>query len=446
MSRYKSKIALFIISLFVTFATTELVLRLIVKKTNEPKFFYQIKEYELNEKEYSGTESYKRDYSSEIYKSSNRVELTLFGDSFTNGGNVLWDDTYPYQLFQSLEKRVTVRNMGVCSNTTRQSLDVFKKFLASKEFHPDSKNMAIFMIGAADNFSSDLNKPIAGIELEEINWVNMESLLYKRKIVNFFDSLIFLKVIRLTYGDLISRISNSLYSYNKYDDFIKSMAICDTLQYKGNCIYEVYKSHKTNEVEKDDLKEYLVIKYLSDKRVTNSSGYEILLQDYLTIIKNIPTVISRSDFLMNVLKITQYQNSIPLSEVRNVLLSQLNYIEDNKSRDVVENLLETFEKWQNNQDEMRSQILKTWDEIVRLANSNNVELILMTYPADYKLTNQLIREVAKMYKLRLIDLDASFEKIGNRHLDDWEHSTSEGYKLMAQLISSDLKNEILEVK
>ena len=71
-------------------------------------------ESRTNEEKYN----YNRDITYEIYSKNSSHTIVFIGDSFTNGGNVNFEQSFPYQSFLRFNKKIEVRNMGVCEDTT----------------------------------------------------------------------------------------------------------------------------------------------------------------------------------------------------------------------------------------------------------------------------------------------------------------------------------------
>lgn len=130
----------------------------------------------------------------------NDYEIITIGDSFTNGGNVHWNETYPFQLFTKLDKKIPVSNLGICEDTTKGSYmrleDYYKKNLKNGK-----KTIVIALVGAADMFFD------SGAEFESIykkyvneGYVTTETIPFKvEEDLNFFQKLKTVKVIKFLF-------------------------------------------------------------------------------------------------------------------------------------------------------------------------------------------------------------------------------------------------------
>ena len=83
--------------------------------------------------------------------------------------------------------------------------------------------------------------------------------------------------------------------------------------------------------------------------------------------------------------------------------------------------------------------LETWDRIVKLCRSKGVRMLLQNYPSDYRSANAIIEKVAQKHRLPMVDNHALFEAPAeehgrNRYLEDDDHCTPEGYKMMAKAV------------
>ena len=99
MKNIKFKVTIFVLSLVISIIIAELLLQKIISDVNLPRVYHDVAEFNLYDKEQEGKERYFRDQSQEVYQSNEKTEIISLGDSFTNGGNTFWDNTYPYKLF-----------------------------------------------------------------------------------------------------------------------------------------------------------------------------------------------------------------------------------------------------------------------------------------------------------------------------------------------------------
>ena len=104
-------------------------------------------------------------------------------------------------------------------------------------------------------------------------------------------------------------------------------------------------------------------------------------------------------------------------------------------------MLDALQHWIENRSNLYLEREEMISRIVDLIEKNGDQIILLTYPLPYKMANKSLRKIARTKNLDLVDLESIFsEKMknssGGAHLiDDWEHCTPAGYKVMAEEIS-----------
>ena len=80
-----------------------------------------------------------------------------------------------------------------------------------------------------------------------------------------------------------------------------------------------------------------------------------------------------------------------------------------------------------------------WEEIIQLSREHKFKLYMMNYPSNYVSANSTIRDVAQKNEIPLMDLNSYFDNLikketREKYLEDDDHLTPLGYKLMAQKI------------
>ena len=112
------KITFFCLSLAISIAACEVALNFLLKKYQMPYTYASVPN--THHKGFNEERMRRHEDIYEMYNSlPSNLEIITIGDSFTNGGNVEWEQSYPFRLFEKLDKRFPVSNMGICEDTTK---------------------------------------------------------------------------------------------------------------------------------------------------------------------------------------------------------------------------------------------------------------------------------------------------------------------------------------
>ena len=122
---YGQRVCLILFGVGLSILCFEIVLRLYVYLLNDQKTYTFNKElvHSIVKEQQELSRGYERNDIQEEYSAAQGEKGTIYtiGDSFTNGGNLIYTSSYPYKLYHKLEQTWTVHNMGVCESTSADS-------------------------------------------------------------------------------------------------------------------------------------------------------------------------------------------------------------------------------------------------------------------------------------------------------------------------------------
>lgn len=441
MKNIKFKVSIFVLSLVISIIIAELLLQKIIRDVNLPRVYHDVAEFNLYDKEQEGKERYFRDQSQEVYQSNEKTEVICLGDSFTNGGNTFWDNTYPYKLFLRFNKQVTVRNLGVCSSTTLAVSRRLEEFFNGPEYDSSKKYIISIMIGAADIFSRNL-EIISEIDNSKFQkWHNME--LEQSKKESLLEKIYFFRVLKILSVEIYNRLigaRNSLLSSTKFNQEIQKCAISPTKKFI--CLKELISNNDDFADLKLDLKEHLVMRYLSGDMAVKSSEISKIIFDFLEMVKVHPRYLEKDYFVMDLMGLAKLQDKITIRELGTFILEHskgINPKSELVNGEMVKNAIISIEEFDN------LNVIRDmeWNKIKKIAKKYNAKLIVMNYPVAYKSTNDYLATMSKKNNLTFLDTERIFTERNNTKeplLDDWEHCSPKGYDLIAELLFNQLES------
>lgn len=434
MKKYKSKILISIISFSIAVFCVEFYVRSKINNLNFPKVYSQYSEYKLNENEYSGRTEYIRDYSLEHYKGNNDLEVILIGDSFTNGGNVVWDDSYPYKLYQKLGREVSVRNFGVCSSTTKMARQRVEDFFQSNEYDKNKKYIFGVLVGAGDFLSTNLETPIVGINGDKLRHVEME----EGVLGSIFNNLYFFKMTVFVFKEAFDFLYNKSLSFSQHYKYLNSIDECSL---DSQCIIDKLKKiqGEINNQEFEFLL-YLSGKFLVRNKSFGSQAMAEVLNLNLTLMKSFPALMNRDDFVMSTLSLARVQSKIPMSEIL-ISLRESNNFSDSESQKKNNELFKAAESWTFTENQIIQNANDQLKRLIKTVRSNGADVFLINYPIDYKSINENIKQVSSEEDITLIDINNLFDEKAIGLIDDWEHCTAEGNDIIANEVSKYLNSK-----
>lgn len=437
MKNIKFKLLLLLISTSLSVLCVEVYVRSRINTLNAPALFSQYKEYKLNEAEYAGREEYIRDYSLEHFSGEGEFELLFLGDSFTNGGNVEWESSYPFQLFKRLENRVSVRNLGVCSSTTFGASQRLREFINSQEYNKNKKYILGVMVGSADFLANEKEIPIVEIDKEKIKNVNMNNI----KTKSFFTRSYFLRMLAFIYNEFETFFHEKKLTFSGHYKFLKKFDEC-SVDETYRCEIEILKNAK-KETKKD---EFELLLYLSQKKLSKKNSHGSLeiakmLNLNIMLIETFPELMERDDLVMSTLSLIRLQSKFSTQDVIERLRKQnqkASLVSMNKNNE----LFLAASKWVKDEEKILSNSKKALLEIINIAKENKIKIFLMNYPLSYNDVNLNISSTSLETSTPMLNINSAFSKLSDKVLiDDWEHCTPEGYEVIATEIQKLLMSD-----
>lgn len=453
------KVSLFLFSIVAAFTFSEITLRLISYPYETTRVFHPA-HGDLD-----------RVY--ELYEAINEdVEIVAIGDSFTNGGGGSWTQSYPYQLYQRLDERYTVINKGVCEDTTRGAYNRLKEYFDNRDKNKSIQSLVLVLIGVADTFYErgyhDAEKISQGLQGQEDDDYYLETVVKANRGESFLENLRTPRLFMFAYKEVKLRLRKLFEIFEKRPRHLQHGYSSDKVgecfnkdgANKELCLSSLFESmkkdlylpnpYKTRSVYRFELASF----FLVDQIVHFNNKKSLLpeqeiVKDLLHLMEELPRTLAFPNLVFNVVKYGLLQSQFQIGKD---ILPQINksYSRDREFIDFIKDEYYPHELVIG--DELNKQlgnISQTLEEVhslravylnnmVDLAEENNSKIIFLTYPLEYHWINELKKEIAEKRSIPVVDLENIFkEKIEKEDIskvdliNDWQHCTAEGYKLMA---------------
>jgi hypothetical protein len=388
--------------------------------------------------------------------------ILAVGDSFTNGGNVSWRHSYPYRLFETIARRATVKNMGICEDTTKGS---YIRLADHFEKNPDRASLVVLLVGAADQFFDYAPRfeamylqavKEAGIPQETLAPTNgpvvkideRTGLLGSLKLVKMTSYL--LERGRESYADARTRSALSK-AHSSFD--LGPFRLClneEAPDLRQSCLKESFSEIAgllSEKFDRDLFKEMTLSITRSESRRPQPKNDRIV-EDLLQMIRSLPRSLAVQEVIFNTVTYASLQSRLDMEKdviavIREHYASEKSFIDQ---RDLPEmehpaTFIRLLENWSQQYEKVRLLQEEYLVKITDLVKAHRSELVLVTYPLPYQRVNEIIRKVAREKNVALVDLEVVFqERIANGAdlIGDWEHCTEEGYELMAQTLKTEV--------
>ena len=438
---YIQRFYLALFGIVLSIFTFEIVLRVYVYVLNDQKTYTFNKElvYSMAKEKDEVLSGYKRNDTQEQYSPSRQAQGNIYaiGDSFTNGGNLIYSNSYPYKLFKKLDESWNVHNMGVCESTSIDTLGLVNQLLSTP-----IENHSIFLIltGATDIFAghspdrSTMANPLLKIQQRKVVHPNSQE-----SSLSYFKTYLLLKEL---YEQFQATQSNKFIKYDlkavqKLNHIAESAAFkkCSVRYSSGHCLGTMIDKEFAQ-----DAQDYILASYLKLDFAMTSRDYSKRIRSLLDFVKLHGDVLedfswvdisATLSFLSS--KQSQYALQSILSELESIFKT-FEHKKDHLFYQAIANLTDALKD--------REKLLQNRKEritsLINKIRSKEMIPILMTYPLPYSEVNKTIREVALSNKLHLIDLEKIFSlessKVKRNLLVDYQHLTPEGNSLMAKSI------------
>lgn len=424
---------------------------------------------------------------SEVADDGNRKRILCVGDSFTFGGRVAPDETYPTQLQKLLDgagpvEKYTVINRGRCESNTRQLLHQLPFWLETLE--PD---IVILLIGSANNFNAwdydtymqenllfSLRSRFYGLRVVKmcrIIWLNLAARDLKLKMRNIYfhidqtedpyHSFLDQWVKKDSGPESDDTLGRMFYFFQKrrIDDALESgeSSLNGGPENREEIICAL--SHILSETGKmrealnllEDSRPSLPETELVDaflghyyKRMAESAlgqfRFDKTIELCLKAIKLDP------DEYFNYYMMTkafEFQSSYNSEKIHDELIRMKKDRPSLVMNDLFTGYLRVYKDKQGWDKGVKEWIYHDLNEVFSLCTKNGSRLIIQDYPVDYANANDALKATAENNSLTLIDNTAVFKNLKPRekYLFDDDHCTAEGHKIMAVNIFNELVAE-----
>lgn len=453
---FGTKLTIFLASLSLATAASELILNYALERYQAP-VSYILPDNAIKEQENSlNSVRYENIY--ELYRGiPNNYEIITIGDSFTNGGNVHWNETYPFQLFTKLDKKIPVSNLGICEDTTKGSYMRLEDYF-QKNIKNGKKTIVIALVGAADLFFD------TGVEFESVykkyikdGYVTTETIPFKiEEDLNFFQKLKTVNMINFLFKwsqkkSLI--FLKSFFQKNSIDDELKP---CFSREgdLRRDCFRQKFSELRTKNVEffDIDISRRLTSSLVNYDNNLKQNKAERVVQDLSFAISEFPEIILSPEAIYNLIAYSTLQSKYSINNdllpiLRNALLknkaSGVKIINTEASEiDNSSSIVTFIEKWSTKTDRGSTVQHEYYEKIINLVHKNDGEIIFLTYPLDYKNTNSAIMNLTNRKNVHVVDIYKEFSRLiqngfsENQLIGDWEHCTPKGYEIIASSVLS----------
>lgn len=432
-----TKITLACLSTILSLILCEILLSFFARPYLEPRTHHAMSPQALSELDESYENIYER-----FEGQAQFPRIVAVGDSFTNAGNVDYHENYPYYLWERLNRKTEVMNLGICEDTS------FGSYIRIKNLLEKSPKTSIFviLIGVADMFY----QPNVNF-LETYNHYVQNDLIPTRLMTpKLMEDTTFpgnLKTVRM-----LTALWHKLLEPHQQGDtsILAALRTCyqDQLN-KRPCldqkVEELYQS--TASGPDSDLTRSLVRVFVTLNKDHTSLSETGIVEDMMSLLQADPRRMVILDTLYNLFAYATKQSALSIRHhvlpfIKDLYTKEKSYIDQfhEGELDTVENLLSSYDHFLENQQEVFKQQRKNFINVLNLIRQYNSQAILMTYPLPYTEINRTIRDVAAETKTPLVDLELIFKNEIERGvkiqelIGDWEHCTPLGYELMAKSI------------
>jgi lysophospholipase L1-like esterase len=482
MAGLRFKLGALLVSTALSLVAAELFLRSHVSRFSDPKIFLA---QPTDQSGVSPDERYNRIYETfqtEAPFTKTDIEIVTVGDSFTNGGNVGWRESYPYYLFENLGKTLSVRNFGLCEDTTKGS---YIRLTDHFQRQKNAKSVVILLVGAADfffdqglDFENFYRQHVTGGSIPSEVMNRQASLSAKLSSTeSWLESLKVYKVTRF----VASRMRSYAESQWKNLSASKTVTNFDMRGLEGclrnkppereSCMGLHYRAlHQSIMAEYDRHLVGLVIDTVIRVGLEQPMLKELrIVEDLLLLLNTAPRTVAHLDLLFNLVTYATMQSRYDIQEdIISVIQSR--YAQEREFVDSLAmilptlgpdgihriynpaSIIEALEDWSKQYDATRELQAEYLGKIIDLVGREQGELILLTYPLPYRRLNETIRSAAAKNELQLVDIERLFQEQYERGvaeqdlIADWEHLTPAGYRLIADALREPVLSAVEEIR
>ena len=430
LDKFKYKILLTLFSLVLTLTAAEAGLRVFTWAFRGDSLGEL---YPEDDASFFSVES-RRHQQFEVYPGSawGRTNIIAIGDSFTNAGNSFWKDSYPYALYELFEKKIPVRNLGYCEDSTPGTLSRLKAYVNSDQFDPSKKNILVVLVGAADYFSDDRGAVAQ-------SWYKPEEF-HNSSI--WYRQLKLFKVYRYVVQEVYFRWKSHRLSFSqrKIAGEAKNCITEATIEERVDC-FRGFAQKIDGDSPKLRSLSRTVGSFVFHKDYERQ--YAKQMHSWMEILPHFPEILEDATVRFRLVQSFIKQSQVSSTEFFELLTK----LADNgvflrlKS---VHAFIDHIKKWVDNDQWLESRNRKLWEELIQFCEEKGIQIVLQNYPTQYPAANALLEEVAKKHQIPLVDNKKIFAELVakysyEKYFADDDHCTPEGYRVMAQNVMAILQ-------
>ncbi len=355
--------------------------------------------------------------------------ILTVGDSYTYGGNVSWEDSYPYRLWLKFRgempgKNIAVINEGHCEFNSRQVLAELGGYL--DKYRPD---IVVALTGSSDKWNLiSFNREDANLVFrtgdEYESYLNSYACEEPRMSpADFFREMRVFKMGRTVFLNLQERFILNRRALKTARLIMDGKAPGATEEEIDSAVKAVYYASKY-EAGLD-----LALKLLRSVK-TGSDYYEKDLSYYY--------LLAWSFSFQN-----KYGADYVLAELKSIQKDRPEFA-SNKTFMAYMGFFMNKEKLER---ELDARLERNLDAMAALCREKGVKLVLLNYPRSYTAVNARLADAARRNGLRFIDNYPVFEKLTAKsgrakYFIGDDHCSPAGYEILADNVYEALKGEI----
>ncbi|HOL62629.1 MAG TPA: SGNH/GDSL hydrolase family protein [Elusimicrobiales bacterium] len=349
------------------------------------------------------------------------VTIIAMGDSHTYGGNVKYDQTYSYLLWEKLRayqknKKINLINAGVCEYNSSQVLYELDKNIAKH-----NPNYAIILVGSSDFWnlinpneksSFTIKNPSYDAEQTEIKqriYGKENNIWQKTKSYKFFR----LMILNIYFKKAVDKMEKE---FIKIDD-------SSLMPITSQIFMEMFKKNQHSKVIEYSLK---LLKALPPDSIYYDKSLSIFYAISIAY---------------------QFQSKYSAIEIAKELESILSQRPEIQNKEFILKYINYFKERDKFELEAQKRLESNLNEINKRLRSKKITPIFLTYPSEYKIANRIIKKTAKNTDSYIIDLESVFKNLllsenKGKYFDDDEHINAKGHRIIADEIFNFLKSKI----
>lgn len=352
---------------------------------------------------------------------SKKITILTLGDSHTYGGNIKWEQTYGYILWEKLRHQkkdlsISLINKGKCEYNSSQILYELNENL--KKYNPD---YVIILVGSSDFWN--LIDPYSKEDLYIKNpYYDNEQIDIRNRI----------------YGN-----SNNILADLKIYKFFRLMFLNLNAQ-------KAIKQIEKGIIEVDDTTLEPITSEIFMK-MFKLKQYSKVIEYSLSLLKSIPAnsvYFSKSLSIFYALSIAyQMQSKYTAKHISDELEKIAADNPSKKNNEFMKKYIKYFKEKQKYENLAKEKLKSNLEMMSKIIKGKESIPIFMTYPSEYKIANDIIRQAAKKTNSYLIDLECIFKNMNIKsddpdYFDDDEHMNYHGHMITANEIFNFLNTKI----